>query len=99
MGADGPRMTDRLERRAVELYEQGLRIRAVAEDTGIARTTVLRILKSHGVVMRYVNSQPGAEVSDPAAECGLLGLGIAGVPRPRNPVRRLCGRPGKPGRW
>lgn len=46
------RVTDGLERRTVELYEQGLSTRAVAEDTGIARTTVLRILKDRGVVMR-----------------------------------------------
>jgi transposase-like protein len=45
-------VTDRLERQTVELYERGLSARAVAAEVGIARTTVLRILKSRGVNVR-----------------------------------------------
>jgi len=38
------RVTDRLERQTVELYERGLSGRQVAAEVRISRTTVLRIL-------------------------------------------------------
>ncbi len=46
------RMTDRVEHRTVELYELGLSTRQVAEQVGIAKTTVLRVLKARGVMVR-----------------------------------------------
>ncbi len=45
-------MTDRVEHRTVELYELGLSTRQVAEQVGIAKTTVLRVLKARGVMVR-----------------------------------------------
>ncbi len=43
---------DKLEHRTVELYQQGLSTRLVAQEVGVARTTVLRILKARGVRVR-----------------------------------------------
>jgi DNA invertase Pin-like site-specific DNA recombinase len=43
------RMTDSLEQRVVKLYGRGRSTRSVATELGIAKTTVLRVLKSRGV--------------------------------------------------
>lgn len=42
-------MTDRLEQRIVELYVEGLSSRLVAVELGVAKSTVLRVLKAAGV--------------------------------------------------
>ncbi len=52
LGGRRTRVTDTLEHQTVELYERGLSSRAVAAEVGIARTTVLRILKSRRVNVR-----------------------------------------------
>jgi len=53
------RVTDSLEQQVVMLYKEGLSTRAVAERTSIAKTTVLRILRSRGVEMRPAGGRPG----------------------------------------
>lgn len=39
-------------RRVAVLYQEGMTIRAIAAETGVAYTTVHRILKEYKVVMR-----------------------------------------------
>ncbi|MGT2424913.1 helix-turn-helix domain-containing protein [Amnibacterium kyonggiense] len=46
------RVTGRLSARVVELYMSGLSTRAVAEELGIGRTTVLSVLTNEGVTLR-----------------------------------------------
>lgn len=46
------RVTRRMRGRIVELYEQGLSSRVVCVEVGVARSTVLRVLKEEGVKRR-----------------------------------------------
>ena len=46
------RVTDRLEQRIVELYATGWSSRLVANELGVAKATVLRVLKAAGVGVR-----------------------------------------------
>ncbi len=46
------RMTDRLEQQIVELYGHGWSSRSVARELGVAKATVLRVLKAAGVQVR-----------------------------------------------
>lgn len=46
------RVTERLEQRIVELYGLGWSSRMVASELGVAKATVLRVLKSRGVAVR-----------------------------------------------
>ena len=47
-----PRITKATERRVVELYEAGRNSHEVAEECRASKSTVLRILKNHGVEVR-----------------------------------------------
>ncbi|MGV9825373.1 helix-turn-helix domain-containing protein [Gordonia sp. NPDC003429] len=46
------RVTEQLRRDVVRLYEGGMTSRAVAEQVGLGRTTVLNVLRREGVVIR-----------------------------------------------
>lgn len=46
------RVTDRLRGEVVRLYESGQSSRRVADEVNLARSTVLKILKQQGVVIR-----------------------------------------------
>ena len=47
-----PRITERQRDRMVELYEGGMDSQAVADEVGVAKSTVLRTLKARGVEIR-----------------------------------------------
>ncbi|WP_425269587.1 helix-turn-helix domain-containing protein [Gordonia alkanivorans] len=46
------RVTDELRGEVVQLYASGMTSRAVAEEVGIGRTTVLNVLRREGVTIR-----------------------------------------------